>query len=374
MISEAVLKFTVSQFVAVFNQSLELMYPSVVISGEIANFRISKGAWVYFDLKDESSSVKFFGSVRSLPGPLEDGINVEAVGLPRLHNLYGFSVNFTEIAVVGEGSIAKAQALLASKLEREGLFALERKREIPFAPDRIGLITSGESAAYSDFIKIINSRWGKIEIQFRDCLVQGNEAAGQIISAIEKFNLAPDPPEILVLIRGGGSADDLAVFSLENVVRAVSTSRIPTLVAIGHERDVSLSELAADKRASTPSNAAELLVPDQTHERQILAGKNQQVDSWIKQIFDKNREELNEIWDYVTNKMNTKVEQQKTHLQQKGLMLEALNPSLPFKKGFALVRDKSGKQIKNASFAKKAVHVSMEFGDGTVNAEVVNGS
>mgnify|MGYP000100099152 CR=1 FL=1 len=147
--------FSVSDFVAVVNQTLEFAYPSVLVQGELANFRVSKNRWVYFDLKDDYSSVKFFGTVYQMPGPLEDGMLVEVRGLPRLHPQYNFSVNVQSIRLVGEGSLKKAAALLKAKLAKEGLFDDERKRPLPYPPGKIGLIASSESAAYRDFIKII---------------------------------------------------------------------------------------------------------------------------------------------------------------------------------------------------------------------------
>ena len=263
------LTLTVSEFVAVLNQTLEFAYPNVTVSGELANFRVSKNRWVYFDLKDEESSVKFFGTIYQLPGPLEDGMMLAVSGMPRLHPLYGFSVNVVSIRPVGEGSIKKAAKLLEAKLAGEGLFDLERKRPLPYPPTHIGLITSAESAAYRDFVKVLGARWGGIKISLIDVQVQGEVSPAQLVAAIEQFNQAAEPPEVLVVTRGGGSAEDLQAFSTEQVTRAVAASRIPTLVAIGHEVDISLAELAADQRASTPSNAAELLVPDR---RAVLAG------------------------------------------------------------------------------------------------------
>src|SRR6266540_4574397 len=180
--------FTVSEFVAVLNQTLEYAYPNTVISGEIANFRVSKNRWVYFDLKDEQASVRFFGTIYQLPGPLEDGMVVAVRGVPRLHQQYGFSITVQSIQPVGEGSIKKAAALLEAKLAAEGLFDEERKRALPYPPRRIGLITSGESAAYRDFIKIINARWGGVEIVLLDVQVQGEAAPGQVVRAIEYCN------------------------------------------------------------------------------------------------------------------------------------------------------------------------------------------
>src|SRR6185369_6914352 len=139
--------FGVSDFVAYLNQTLEIAYPYVTIEGELTNFRVSKNRWVYFDLKDDESSVKFFGTVYTLPGPLEDGMVVRVSGSPRLHQQYGFSVNFQTIQPVGEGALRRAADLLAAKLEAEGLFAPERKRFLPYPPARIALITAGGSAA-----------------------------------------------------------------------------------------------------------------------------------------------------------------------------------------------------------------------------------
>ena len=250
--SEASLELGVSEFVGLLNQTLDFAYPNVVIVGELANFRVSKNRWVYFDLKDEHSSVKFFGTVYNLSGPLEDGMLLKVHGQPRLHNLYGFSVNILSLQPTGEGSIRRAADLLRSKLAAEGLFDEARKRLLPYPPTRIGLVTSKQSAAYADFIKILNARWQGIDIALIDVQVQGEVAPSQITAAIEQFSAAAEPPDVVVIIRGGGSAEDLASFSTEIVTRAVAGSRIPTLVAIGHEVDLSLAELAADHRASTP--------------------------------------------------------------------------------------------------------------------------
>lgn len=362
---------SVSEFVAVFNQSLEMIYPRVGIVGELANFRVSKGRWVYFDLKDDNSSVKFFTTVNALPGPLEDGLTLEVFGQPRLHNLYGFSVNVDSIQVVGEGSIAKAQALLAKKLETEGLFSQDRKRPLPYPPQRIGLITSIESAAYADFIKIINARWGSIEIQLVDSLVQGVEAPAQLTAAIEYFNQMANPPEVLALIRGGGSADDLAAFSTESVVRAVAASRVPTLVAIGHEIDLSLAELAADKRASTPSNAAELMVPDMKTEHQQMANLKSQLFRIFSDNHTAKSQKLLDIQEKLDEILDNVFVQTSYELGQKRLLLRALNPQAPLKRGFALVKDSNGKIIKTVKSAKAAENLLINLSDGSVNAKVI---
>src|SRR5881227_1133905 len=140
-------ELSVGEFVALLNQTLEYAYPSVVIVGELANLRISKNRWVYFDLKDDLASVKFFGTVYQLPGPLEDGMLLRVRGQPRLHQLYGFSVNVLSMQPTGEGTIKRAAQLLQAKLTTEGLFDESRKRPLPYPPAHIGLVTSKQSAA-----------------------------------------------------------------------------------------------------------------------------------------------------------------------------------------------------------------------------------
>jgi exodeoxyribonuclease VII large subunit len=364
--------FSVSQFVTVFNQSMEMMYPQVGVVGELANYRISKGRWVYFDLKDEKSSIKFFGSVSSLPGPLEEGMNLEVFGRPRLHNLYGFSVNVDNIRVVGEGSIAKAKQLLARKLELEGLFAEERKRTLPYPPTKIGLITSVESAAYTDFIKVLDHRWGNMEIQLIDCLVQGADAPRQIVSAIDFFNQMASPPEVLILIRGGGSADDLAGFSTEEVVRAVASSRVPTLVAIGHERDMSLAELAADKRASTPSNAAELIAPDKRNEQEGLRVASSRLNRSLDTVFKSESDQIKTAKENIASALTRLIEREEQLRQQQMNILRALDPSAPLKRGFALIRNDQGQLVRSVKKLKTNDKLSVGLQDGNADVKVID--
>jgi exodeoxyribonuclease VII large subunit len=218
--------FSPADFVAAINQTLEFAYPRVVIEGELANFRVSKNRWVYFDLKDEVAQVPFFGTVYSLPGPLEDGLTVRVVGVPRMHQRFGFSVTFQSILPVGEGALKKAADLLFKKLSAEGLFDIDRKRLLPKLPTKIGLITAADSAAAADFIKILNERWVGVEVDLADVYVQGDTAPAQITEAIEHFNSRGTGSEVLVITRGGGSAEDLAAFNDERLVRAVAASRM----------------------------------------------------------------------------------------------------------------------------------------------------
>ncbi len=366
--------FTVSEFVAIFNQSLEMMYPQIAVVGELSNLRVSKGKWVYFDLKDEYSSVKFFGTIYNLPGPLEDGITCEVIGRPRLHNNFGFSINFDSIRAVGEGSIRKAQDLLFKKLETEGVFAPERKRALPYPPQRIGLVTSAESAAITDFRKIMTARWPSLIIELVDTLVQGAQAPAAIVAAIQKFNTMSNPPEVLVIIRGGGSADDLAAFSEESVVRAVAASRIPTLVAIGHENDTSLAELAADMRASTPSNAAELLVPSIVSELAIVGTVRKQLDGELQQIIKHEQVYIENQTQELNGALNSVLNASQQHIVHATALLKALDPLAPLQHGYALIRDISEQLITSwrQLDASPSDVFSLQFTDRKKQIRIIN--
>ncbi len=359
---------TPSDFVALLNQTLEFAYPAVEIEGEVLNFKVSKNRWVYFDIADESAKLRCFGTVYMLPAPVEDGMKVRVMAAPRLHPQFGFSLNLQSLQFSGEGSIKKASDLLRQKLEQEGLFAAERKRPLPYPPQRIALVTSGESAAYRDFVKVLGARWGGIDIELADVQVQGEAAPGQIVRAIEWFNKQADIADVLVIIRGGGSADDLQAFSTEQVVRAVAASRVPTMVAIGHEVDVSLAELAADGHASTPSNAAELLVPDRAAVLRAAAGMEQ----------DLHRAALASVQDSLeaasraVDRLHQSVASSVRHCIEKsaGLLrtLEALSPQAILQRGYSITR-LSGRVVRSAAQVDAGAKLTIELADGIINAE-----
>lgn len=361
--------FIVSDFVAAFNQSLDVIYPEVLIQGELSNFRVSKGVWVYFDLQDEIASVKFFGNVRILPGPLEDGMLLEVAGRPYLHPKFGFSVQITGVRAIGKGSINRAYQMLNNKLKKEGLFDSSRKRALPNIPQKVGVITSLESAAYGDFTKVIGRRWPALKVELFDVVVQGSEAPGQIVRAIERANSKFVDLEVLVLIRGGGSREDLSAFDHESLVRTVAASRIPTLAAVGHERDVSLCELAADVRASTPSNAAEMLVPDRKNELVDIGAAASHMRSLLQGF---SRHIHNEVEDYLTSTKLLLVRKYTTSeefVQHAEMMLSALDPRQPLQRGYALVKNAEGTVIKTSVDAQAAGRFSLEFKDGIIEAE-----
>jgi exodeoxyribonuclease VII large subunit len=359
----------VSDFVALLNQTLEMAYANVVITGELANFRISKNKWVYFDLKDELSSVKFFGTIYNLPGPLEDGMILKVRGQPRLHPLYGFSVTVMSMRPAGEGTIRRAAQLLQAKLTAEGLFDTARKRPLPYPPSRIGLTTSKQSAAYADFVKILNARWRGLDIQLIDVQVQGEPAPAQITAALEQFNTEAEAPEVIIIIRGGGSAEDLAAFSTEQVTRAVASSRVPTLVAIGHEVDWSLAELAADQRASTPSNAAELLVPDRTQTMLALKVATTQLQQAGQvQLRTATGRLEHQVVNLQQGWLQT-LQRTTTRLQAQQQLLAAVNPTAILRRGYAIVRQ-AQQSVRSVSALQTGAIVDVQVSDGRFSATV----
>lgn len=368
MIQEAP-RFSVSDFVAVFNQTLGAIYPDVKIVGEVFNFRISKGRWVYFDLKDEYSSVKFFGVTTSLSGPIEDGMSIEVSGKPYLHPQFNFSVQFYNVAILGEGNLAKAYQILYKKLDNEGLFNPQRKRPLPAVSQRIGLVASSESAGYGDFVKIAKNRWPSLDIKLFDVLVQGSDAPAQIVKAISDANQMD--LDALVIVRGGGSRDDLVAFDDERVVRAVASSRAPTLVAIGHERDEVLAELVADMRASTPSNAGEIIVPDIREEKQYLKALKLHLKSLINGFYDIYKQDIANSAHKLDTAINTKLLSSAQWLETMRDLVTAHDPKLPLQKGYNLAFDRTGKLIRTAKKAHLSEEFTLEFVDDKINVKEV---
>lgn len=367
---DSAVELSVSQFVDLFNQTMEVAYPEVVIVGELANLRVSRNRWLYFDLKDEFSVIKFFGTIYQLPGPLEDGLVLKVRGRPRLHNQYGFSINVINIQPSGEGSLKKAADLLKQQLAKEGLFDESRKRALPYPPERIGLITSKQSAAYADFIKVAKARWSGLEVQLIDVQVQGEAAPSQITAALQQFNSSAQPPEAIVVIRGGGSAEDLMAFNTQEVTRAVAASRIPTLVAIGHETDISLAELAADVRASTPSNAAELLVPSRLSYIEQLKQTKIDLNHILAEYLKTARTMLDHEVDLVDTTMTGLVTRTINEVNNMTDLVQAFNPIAILRRGYAIVRDSQSKIINQADQVKPETTIKVQLFQGNLEAKV----
>lgn len=331
-------KLSVSEFITFFNQTMEYTYPIVMIEGEVMGYTLSQGKYIYFDLKDEGGSVRCFSMAFNLRMPIENGMKVVITAQPKLTNKGFFSLTVRTVIPVGEGALKKSFELLKLKLENDGLFSEERKRPLPQIPKYVGVISSTQAAGYADFVKIINERWGGLKVDVAHVQVQGEVAPDQMIRAIEYFNLLETPPEVLVIIRGGGSADDLAAFNDEQLVRAIAASRVPTLVGVGHEVDVTLSDLVADKRAATPSNAAQILVPDKREIIAAVEGRVQRIIPRMLQVVDEKSDDVRALIERAFSQIEQgwqQLDDKRYRLQQ---VLEQLNPNLALKRGYALLR------------------------------------
>ena len=331
---------TVSDFVDLTNQTLEYAYPNVAIEGEVTEFKVSQGKWVYFNLKDESSVVGCFMSLWQLRVPIENGMKVIIQGAPKLTKWGRFSVTVRAIRPSGEGAIKKSFELLKATLDKEGLFAPERKRSLPRIPRSVAVISSTEAAGYADFVKIVNDRWGGLDIQVAHVQVQGESAPDQMIRALQYLNEQETLPEVIILLRGGGSADDLAAFNDEKLVRVIAASRVPTMVAVGHEVDETLADYVADVRAATPSNAAQLLVPDR---RDIIRSVRQQTVSLLPTILQAIERASRTIQEQLHGALGVterrmELAAQTIHSQRQ--LLSQLNPETVLARGYALLRGK----------------------------------
>lgn len=257
--------FSVSDFLVYINTLLS--HEVVHLKGEVSDVRVFRNNLVFFTLKDKEGVVNcWFPRAYQYQWGVElsEGIEVVVKVKPQVSPKSGrFGLRVLELKLSGEGSLRLALERLKIKLETEGLFDESRKRPLPFMPERIGLITGEDSAAYSDFVKVLQARIGGITLYHAPVRVQGVGSIAEICGAIEFFNRdSSSPVDLLVLTRGGGSLEDLQAFNSEEVTRAVFSSKISIVVAVGHEKDWSLAERAADLRASTPSNVAELIVPN----------------------------------------------------------------------------------------------------------------
>lgn len=331
-------RFSVSQCIAVLNQTLETAFGSIEVEGEVASFKVNQNKYVFFDIKDDAGLLGCFMTVYQLRIPLEDGMKVRVVATPKVTAWGRFSLTVQRVVPVGEGSIKKSFELLKQRLEKEGLFAPERKRPLPTLPTRIGLISSTQAAGYADFIKILGERFGGIEIDVAHVSVQGVEAADQIIKALAFFNEQASPVDVLVIVRGGGSKEDLAVFNDEPLVRAVGASRIPTLTGIGHEVDESLVDLVADMAASTPSNAAQILVPDRRELAQAVQFTLQMMASNTKQRIDNQRLIVSQVVDTMYDRLVAAIERKRHEAKELKAFIGQCDPEIILQRGYALLR------------------------------------
>jgi exodeoxyribonuclease VII large subunit len=255
---------TVSQLVERLNGVLKGGIPDVWVKGEIADLRRPGSGHLYFALKDERAAiacVMWRSTAVRLPFEAEEGLLVLARGYPDVYAPSGkLSLVVSEIQPSGVGALQLAFEQLKSRLAAEGLFDTAKKRPLPLLPRRIGVVTSRHGAALRDILKVLHARFPNAHVTLYPASVQGVAAPGEIVRAVRAFSRVKDSADVVIVARGGGSKEDLAAFNDESVVRAVAASKVPVVSAVGHEIDVTLTDLAADVRAATPSQAAEIVV------------------------------------------------------------------------------------------------------------------
>lgn len=404
--------FTISQAVETVNLALQPL-AGLQVLGEVSGYKVWQSKWVFFDLKDEASTISCFMPLFSLRGALEDGMLVRAQVAPKLRDNGRFSFTVSAVVPEGAGALKRAYELLLKRLQEEGLFAAERKRALPRFPEHVALITSREAAAYTDFLKVLKARQGGLTVSFLHTQVQGETAPAQIVRALEYANTFVPDLDAIILVRGGGSLEDLQAFNDEAVVRAVAASRTPTIVGIGHERDVTLAELAADVRASTPSNAAELLVRSRgelTGEIAALTGslkaaleaelarRRQAAEhamavlkSRVVESGHKISERLNALlthgqrlkedlfrrgerlsWSrgilYQTTRLSVQTVGNK--LEQRERLLKTLSPAATLARGYSITRNANGALLKAAAQARRGEKIETQLQDGKVKSIV----
>jgi exodeoxyribonuclease VII large subunit len=282
--------YSVKQFNELINTVLSTQVGEVTVTGEVSGYQVRQNKWVSFDLKDNDSVVNCFTTMYQLDFPLEDGQEILVTGTPRIYVPYGkFSLNVRNVQLKGEGALQKAFEALKLKLEQEGLFALEHKLALPRFPESIGIITSSEGAAINDIIKVINRRWGGLKLFLLPTLVQGKNAPDELVGAIEYFNQY-QTVDVIIFGRGGGSLEDLQAFNSERVARTIFASKIPIITGIGHEHNTSIADLVADIRAATPSNAAEMTVPDRETVQNSLKLLQHQANQTIQDLINNYRQ------------------------------------------------------------------------------------
>lgn len=291
--------YTVSQLMARIRTTVETdpRLMDVWVEGEVSNFRQVASGHCYFTLKDagaELRCVMWRDRVRGMRALPANGDSVLAHGRVGVYEQRGdLQLYVDALEPLGLGWLYQEYERLKARLEAEGLFAPERKRPLPRFPRRIGVVTSPDAAALRDILNILSRRYPLAEVVLAPTLVQGDEAPPQIIAALRALNAREDI-DVILLARGGGSLEELWAFNDERVARAVAASRIPVVCGVGHETDFSLADFAADRRAPTPSAAAELATPDRAELRQQVRAFRNRLSRALEADLSRRRERVRE--------------------------------------------------------------------------------
>lgn len=370
---------------------------NVSVTGEISNLKFHDSGHVYFSLKDESSRINCFIASDNLmtlgcmPG---EGMEVVIGGYIYLYMRGGsYSLNVRTMEESGQGELAAAFEKLKRKLEAEGLFDKERKREIPLFPGKIALVTSPTGAAVRDMIKIITGKNDFVDILICPVLVQGPNAAGEIAAAIDDLNKNHPDVDVIIAGRGGGSMEELWAFNEEIVARSIYASHIPVISAVGHEIDFTISDFVADMRAETPTAAAERAAPDtggirgqlETMEQEmkhrltaIAREKRRMLEALDPEVFGRNlksriafdRLNADNIMSDAESRMRSMLTTLRHRTQLAGEAVESSSPRAIMDRGYSIVTDEDGKVVKNADALADRQLINIEAAKGRATARV----
>lgn len=369
---------------------------SVCIRGEISNYKLYPSGHHYFSLKDPESAIRcvlFRGSAASLRFRPENGMQVLAVGRVSLYPRDGsYQFYCTRLLPDGAGDLSVAFEQLKQKLFQEGLFDPAHKKKLPVFPHRIGIVTSPAGAAVHDMLRILGKRYPLSRVILLPVRVQGAEAPGEIARAIDYAN-AHAIADVLIVGRGGGSVEDLWAFNDEGVSRAIFRSRIPVVSAVGHEPDVTISDFTADLRAATPSNAAELVAPDQSELRAALEGMRASMLASMRQRLTRSRQQLTGLSasPMLRNPLNylqerrlrldkltgdfRRVGTRLLQARRQGLIrlsasLDAMSPLKVLARGYSMTADADGRLISSVTEVSPGQSLTILVSDGTIRAAV----
>ena len=368
----------------------------VYVCGEVSNYKRYPSGHHYFSLKDAESSIRcvlFRGNAASLRFQPENGMKVVVSCRVSVYPRDGaYQLYCTRMTPDGVGELALAFEQLKNKLHRAGLFDPARKQPLPAYPKRIALVTSPAGAAVRDMIRILGARWPMAEVLVVPVRVQGEEAAGEIAAALDLVN-AMALADLIITGRGGGSMEDLWAFNEEIVAQAIFRSRLPVISAVGHEPDVTISDYVADRRASTPSNAAELAVPDQEELRQTLdhlyhrldramdrrlrerqdalarLGSSPFLRSPLQAVREK-RMALDLCRQRLIRAMERKTGETRQTIGRLAAALDALSPFKVLGRGYAISYTEDGAVLTSVRQAKAGDPVDLRVSDGTLHCRV----
>ena len=374
----------------------EPLLSNICVRGELSNYKIYPSGHHYFTLKDSESSLRcvmFKSSAQRLRFRPENGMSVTVFGRVAVYPRDGaYQLYCAQIMPEGAGDLQVAFEQLKKKLEGEGLFDASHKKPLPMFPDRIAVITSSAGAAVHDMIRILGRRWPLAKLIVLPVRVQGAEAPPEIAGAIRyanEFQVA----DLIITGRGGGSMEDLWAFNDERVARAIYASQIPVISAVGHEPDVTISDYVADRRASTPSNAAEIAVPDAREIRELLSSceirsmqamrkklsslrdrlenlQNKRVMTAPTAQFDNRRMELDHMRDRLTSAEERKLARCRERFVGLTASLDAMSPLRVLTRGYTIAAAEDGSCVKSVAELTAGQRLRLSFSDGSADCRV----